>query len=55
MKALRYLRARLSERSTWAGIVVAVTGGAALPSPYSWLAIAAGAIGAILPERGPAP
>ena len=52
MKRLReYLRARLLERSTWVGIGAAIAGAAALPSPYSWLCIAAGIVAAIAPER----
>lgn len=49
MKILAYVKARLNERGTWAAIVLAITGGAALPAPYSWLAIAAGVIGALVP------
>ncbi|CAB5162117.1 hypothetical protein UFOVP152_4 [uncultured Caudovirales phage] len=44
-----YVKARLAERSTWAAITLAITGGAALSSPYSWLAIAAGVAGALVP------
>jgi hypothetical protein len=49
MKVIAYVKARIGEHSTWASIVLAVTGGAALASPYSWLAIAAGVIGALVP------
>jgi hypothetical protein len=48
--ALRHLKSRLGEKSSWAGIVAAVSGGALLPAPYSWLAIAAGIIGVLVPE-----
>jgi hypothetical protein len=47
---LGYLKRRLSERSTWAAIGVAVTGAAALASPYSWIVIAAGVIGVLVPS-----
>lgn len=47
-----YIKARLAESSTWGAVVLAITGGAALPSPYSWLAISAGVIGAIVPTSG---
>lgn len=47
-----YIKARLEERTTWAAVTLAITGGAALPSPYSWLAIAAGVIGALTPTSG---
>ncbi len=49
MRLAAYLRARLEERSTWAGIGSAIVGGSALPSPFSWLAIAAGAIALLVP------
>lgn len=50
MRALRFLKARLGERSTWAAIGIAVAGGGVLPTPYSWIFIAVGAIGALIPE-----
>lgn len=53
LEVARYLKRRLGEKSTYAAIVVAISGGALLPSPYSWLAIAAGTIGALLPEPKP--
>jgi hypothetical protein len=42
---LRYVSARASEHSTWAGITTAVLGGAVAEKPYSYMAIAAGVIG----------
>lgn len=53
MSLLRYLKRRLGEKSTYAAIVLAISGGAVLDSPYSWLAIAAGVIGAMVPEPKP--
>ena len=50
MRALRFLKARLSEKSSWAAIGVGIAGGAALAAPYSWLFIAVAAIGALIPE-----
>lgn len=47
-----YLRCRLRERGTWIAIGAAVTGAAALSSPYSWMAIAAGVVAALLPTPG---
>lgn len=52
MKLIEYIKARIGERSTWAAIVLAITGGAALSAPYSWLAIGAGVIGALAPSPG---
>ncbi|MCZ4343144.1 hypothetical protein O4H52_16115 [Sphingomonadaceae bacterium G21617-S1] len=49
---IRYLRRRIEERSTWAAIGVAVTAGAALSAPYSWIVIIAGVIGVLLPSPG---
>jgi len=49
---LTYTKRRLAERSTWASIVAGITGGALLPSPYSWLAIAGATIGALTPTSG---
>lgn len=54
MKIIRYLKARLLENSTWFGIGVAVTGGSALATPYSWIAIAAGVIAVLVPGVGEA-
>jgi hypothetical protein len=47
-----YLRRRLEERSTWVALGAAVAGAAALPSPYSWIAIGIGIIGTLLPSSG---
>ena len=55
MKGLRFLKARLSEKSSWAAIGVGIAGGAALPSPYSWLFIIVGVIGALIPEPARTP
>jgi len=54
VKVLTYIKARLNERSTWAGVVLAITGGAALSTPYSWLAIGAGILGVLAPTTGAA-
>ena len=48
---LFYLKRRIGEPSTWAGIVAIITGAAALSPPYSWLVIAAGTIGALVAEK----
>lgn len=50
MKWIRFLKARLGEKSSWAAIGVGIAGGGALPSPYSWLFILTGVIGALIPE-----
>ncbi len=52
MKALGYLKARLAERSSWAGIGTAIVGGSALASPFNWLAIGAGVIATLVPTTG---
>lgn len=52
MRVIAYLKARLGERSSWAGIGTAIVGGSALPAPFNWLAIAAGVIGVLTPGGG---
>jgi len=47
---VRYLKDRLDERTTWAAIGAAVTAGAALSSPYSWIAIGVGIIAVLVPS-----
>jgi hypothetical protein len=49
MVVISYIKDRLGERSTWAAIGVAVTGAAAVAAPYSYILIAVGVIGAIVP------
>lgn len=49
MKAITYLKARLLEQSTWASIGIAIAGAAALAAPYSYLAIAVGVMGTLVP------
>lgn len=46
---LDYVRNRLNEKSTWAGVVAAITAGATLSPPYSWLVIAAGVVAVLVP------
>lgn len=48
-KTIGYIKARLTEKSTWMGIGIAITGGAALSVPYSWLFIATGVLAALFP------
>jgi hypothetical protein len=50
-KPAAYLFDRLSETSTWAGIVGAITGAATLEAPYSYMAIGAGVIAALIKEK----
>jgi hypothetical protein len=50
MKALKYLKARLKERSSWVAIVGAITVASALPWPWDILAGLAGVIGVMVPE-----
>lgn len=51
-KLVNYLWARLLEKSTWAGFVLAIGGGIAFPHPWDYVAIAFGMIGVIVPEKG---
>lgn len=52
MNPIPYLVRRLSEKSTYAGIALAVTGAAALSSPYSWIVIGLGVCGVLAPSPG---
>lgn len=53
MKALRYAKARMGERSTWLGIVTAATSAAVIPEPWSYIMFAAGVVMVIVPENKP--
>lgn len=53
MKLLGYLKARLRERSSWAGIGAAIVGGSALPAPFNWLAVLAGVVATLVPTGQP--
>lgn len=54
LNTLIYIKSRLQERSTWAGITLAVTGAAAISAPWSYVLVAVGVIGAIVPTSGDA-
>ena len=54
MRLLAYLKARLGERSSWAGIGAAIMGGSALSTPFNWLAIAAGIVAVLVPTEAQA-
>lgn len=50
---IRYIKARLLEKSTWVGISGGVAAAAALSPPWSFVTIAIAAIMAILPTSSP--
>jgi hypothetical protein len=50
VKALRYIKSRLGERSTWLLITAGVTGAAALEWPWSAVFCVASLIGALVPD-----
>lgn len=50
VKALRYAKARLGERSTWVGVMTAATSAAVIPEPWSYILFAAGVVMVIVPE-----
>ncbi len=52
---IAYVKARFREETTWLGIIAAITGGATLVAPYSWLVIAAGIVAVLAPERKAVP
>jgi hypothetical protein len=47
---ISYLKRRLGEGSTWTGFALAVTGAAALATPYSWVAIGCGIAAMLCPQ-----
>jgi len=47
---LRYIRARMNERSTWMLIGTGIAGAAALASPWSYAAVAVGVVAAFVPD-----
>ena len=54
LKVISYIKARMSERSTWTAIGVGVTGAAAIASPWSYAFIAVAVLGSIVPTGGSA-
>lgn len=53
MSVLRYLKARLEERSTWLLIGTGVTGAAALEWPWSLVVALVGVAAALVPDQAP--
>lgn len=49
-KVMAYIRGRLKEKSTLAGISAAVAAGAVVPAPYAYIIIAVGIIAVFTPE-----
>jgi hypothetical protein len=54
MKVIEYIKARISERSTWTAIGVGVTGAATLSAPWSYVFVGIAVIGALVPTGGSA-
>jgi hypothetical protein len=52
ISTIRYIRARLNERSTWLLIGTGIAGAAALTAPWSYVAAAIGVIAALVPDGG---
>lgn len=48
---MAYIKSRLGEASTWAAIAAGAAAANALAAPWSYIAIACAAIGAIVPEK----
>jgi len=48
--AIRFIKARLNERSTWVAISAGAVAGAALEPPWSYVAAAAAFMAAMLPD-----
>jgi hypothetical protein len=47
---IKYVIARLQERSTWADIIVAIAASAVLPAPWSYVSVVVGAVKALVPD-----
>jgi len=47
---IQFLKARLSERSTWLLIGAGVTTAAYLPAPWSYVSMAVGVVAALIPD-----
>lgn len=54
MTILSYIKARLLEKTTWAGIVGAITGASVLAEPWNYWAMLAGTIMVLVPSPGSA-
>jgi len=48
-KALEYIKARLGEKSTYAGILTAIAGASAIPPPWSYASICVGVTMVLIP------
>jgi hypothetical protein len=51
-KVLSYLKARLGERTTYAGILTAIAGASQLVSPWSYASIVVGVVMVLIPTKG---
>lgn len=47
----QYLKDRLTEKSTYASIIVSISVAAVMPSPYSYLSLVCGVIGVLVPTK----
>jgi len=50
LKMLKFIKARLSERSTWLLIGTSVAAASALIAPWSYVSMAVGAVAAMIPD-----
>lgn len=51
---IQYIRKRMNEASTYAGIVTAIAFGSTLEHPWDYVAIAIGVLGVVVPTSKPA-
>jgi len=49
-KAIGYVKARLSEHSTWVGLGVAVAAASALPTPWNIISFGVGFMASMVPD-----
>jgi hypothetical protein len=50
LAVIRYIKARLAERGTWASIGAGVTGAAALSPPWDYVFVAVALVGVLVPS-----
>lgn len=50
MRFVRYLEARLGERSFWGDVLIGISAAAVLPSPWCWLFAGMSAVKALIPD-----
>jgi hypothetical protein len=50
MRVIRYLEARLLERSFWGDVILAVSAAAVLPKPWNYIFVGLSTVKALVPD-----